>query len=182
MKGKKMQSAAASTVGGSSLAQLADLTRTLLDRYADVEAAEVALKQATENARVLCEETIPCAMQELGLTEIKLETGEKLAIKQDVYASIPVAFRERAFNWLVEHGFGGLIKVEVNTHFGKGDMKNATSLYNELFKKGLEPELNQNVAPQTLKAFLREQIAAGANVPMDIFGARPVWTTKITKK
>jgi len=161
---------------------MAELARALVEADAGVDEAEGALKDAKERARVLREETIPAAMQEMGLEEVKLETGQKISIKQDVYASIPAASKGQAYDWLNEHGFGGLIKVEVSTTFAKGEQDKAITLHTTLTNMGLQPDLDQSVHAQTLKAFLREQIAAGNNIPLDLFGARPVWTAKITNK
>ena len=47
---------------------------------------------------------------------------------------------------------------------------------------GFDPALDQGVHAQTLKAFLKEQLSKGANIPLELFGARPVWTAKITNK
>lgn len=161
---------------------MAELARALVEADTGVDEAEGALKDAKERARVLREETIPAAMQEMGLEEVKLETGQKISIKQDVYASVPAASKGQAYDWLNEHGFGGLIKVEVSTTFAKGEQEQAIQLHKQLAEQGLQPDLDQSVHAQTLKAFLREQIAAGNNIPLDLFGARPVWTAKITSK
>jgi len=158
------------------------LARALLDADASVEDAEANLKAAKERARILREETIPSAMQELGLEEIKLDTGQKLSVKQDVYAAIPTGQKEQAFTWLEQNGFGGLIKVEVTADYRKGEADAALQLFQELQERGLQVEFGQSVHAQTLKAFLREQLANGTNVPLDIFGARPVWTAKISNK
>ncbi len=165
-----------------SLDQMAALARALVDADGSVEQAELNLKEAKERARVLREETIPSAMQELGLEELKLDTGQKLSVKQDVYASIPTAQKDAAFQWLEDNGFGGLIKVEVAADFRKGEADAALELFKELQQRGLQVGFDQSVHAQTLKAFLREQLAAGTNVPLDIFGARPVWTAKISNK
>lgn len=165
-----------------SLDSMTALARALLDADASVEDAEANLKAAKERARILREETIPSAMQELGLEEIKLDTGQKLSVKQDVYAAIPASSKEQAFTWLEQNGFGGLIKVEVTADYRKGEADAAMQLFQELQERGLQVEFGQSVHAQTLKAFLREQLANGTNVPLDIFGARPVWTAKISNK
>jgi len=165
-----------------TLDEMAALARALVESDASVDAAEANLKEAKERARILREETIPSAMQELGLEELRLDTGEKLSVKQDVYASIPKGHEDAAYSWLEVKGFGGLIKVEVKTQYAKGESDDALELYSELTARGLQAQYTQNVHAQTLKAFLREQIAAGMNVPLDLFGARPVWVAKITKR
>lgn len=164
-----------------SLNQMTALARNLADLDAEVERHEANLKEAKERARALREETIPSAMQELGLSELKLETGQKLSIKQDVYAAIPSESKDAAYGWLDTNGFGGLIKVEVVANYSKGEAAAALQLQQELVERGLSARCEQSVHSQTLKAFLREQIADGANVPLDLFGARPVWVAKISK-
>ena len=44
---------------------------------------------------------------------------------------------------------------------------------------GLQPEVKQDVHAQTLKAWLREQLEQGAEVDLELFGARPVWVAKV---
>lgn len=166
----------------TTLDMMSALARALKDADENVELLDTTLKAAKERARFLREETIPSAMQELGLEFIGLDTGEKLAIKQDVYASIPSDKKNEAYDWLDEHGFGGLLKVEVSVSFGSGERDASVELLQELQGRGLQVGFDQSVHAQTLKAFLREQIKSAAEIPLELFGARPVWTTKITKK
>lgn len=163
------------------LSELKGLIDALVDADADVEKAENLLKASKEKARLLREETIPGVMMEMELDEVKLDTGEKVSIKQDVYASIPKASTGAAYEWLDKNGFGGMIKTDVSVSYGRGDLEAAVDLRNDLADKGLEVDMSQSVNAQTLKAFLREQIAKGCEIPLDLFGARPIWTTKITK-
>lgn len=166
-----------------SLDEMSSLASALVDADVGIEQAEEALKQAKERARVLREETIPSAMQELGLESLVLSTGQKLSVQQEVYASIPSGGKPAAFQWLNDNGFGGLIKVEVSTLFGKGEQESAVELYKELTGRGLEMDLQENVHAQTLKAFLKEQLAKGnADLPLELFGARAVFCAKISKK
>lgn len=165
-----------------SLNDMSALARALLDAEAASKDAEQALKDAKERERVIREETIPSAMQELGLESLTLDTGQKLKVQQEVYASIPAANKQAAYRWLNEHGFGGLIKVEVDASFGKGDQEKALELYNELTGRGLQASFDESVHAQTLKAFLKEQISQGNDIPLDLFGARPVWAAKISNK
>lgn len=165
-----------------SLDDMAQLARALVEADEGVEQAEESLKRAKERARMLREETIPSAMQELGIEELKLDTGQKLSVKQEVYASIPADKKGQAFTWLEDNGFGGLIKVGVSVDFGKGEIDVANDFFESLCDSGYDPNFDTSVHPSTLKAFLKEQIASGASIPLDLFGARPVWTAKITKK
>ena len=162
-----------------SLQEMANLARALLDADDGVAQAELGLKDAKARVQLLREETIPSAMHELGLEELKLDTGQKLTVRQEVYASIPSDKRVEAFDWLNDNGYGGLIRTDVVSIFSKGDRDRAVTLAKDLLAQGYQSEVSESVHPQTLKAFLREQIALGTSVPLELFGARPVWQAKI---
>ena len=165
-----------------SLDDMSALVRTLIDSDEKIKDLEGRVKEAKEKSRVLREETIPSALQELGISDLTLDTGQKLSVKQDVYASIPNNNKHEAFSWLNTNGFGGLIKVEVITSYSKGEANVAKALFEELHRRGLKADLKESVHPQTLKAFLKEQMSQGVNLPLDIFGARPIWTAKISNR
>lgn len=162
-----------------TLTQMTEMARALVEAEHATERAEVALKEAKERERILREETLPSAMQELGVELLRLESGEELSMKQDVYASIPAASKVAAFKWLEDGGFSGLIKTDVVISYGRDEASIARKMLADLGKKGLSVKLNEAVNPQTLKAFLREQIAEGTDIPLELFGARPVWTAKV---
>lgn len=164
-----------------SLAELTTLCQMLVERDREIEHAEQQLKAAKESARQLREEAIPAALTELGVTDVRLLSGEKVSMQQDVYASIPADKKFEAFDWLERHAFGGLIKTEVSVQFGKGELGAASEFFERLKSQGLAPDFARNVHPQTLKAWLRERLAKADPVPLELFGARPVWVAKIQK-
>lgn len=166
----------------TKLNELSQLAHLLVQAEADIDNAETQLKHLKENARRLREESIPSAMQELELTSVTLSSGEKVKVGLEVYAAIPQASRDEAFDWLTTNGFDGIIKTEVSMNFGRGELQRATQLAQQLRAAGHEASLTQNVHPQTLKAFLKEQLGAARPVPLDLFGARPVMTAKVTTK
>jgi len=161
------------------VSQISALAQQLVAAEKEVERTESALKTAKENARRLREEALPGAMDEAGVKELTLDTGEKITITTEVYCSIPVAKREEAFAWLDRNNFSGLIKSAVSVDFDRGKKTEAEALVQRLAAEGLTPEFTTFVHPQTLKAFVKEQLAAGTNVPLDLFGARPVTTARV---
>ena len=163
----------------TTVEQMTAMANSLLDVEKKVKDAEIELRDLNKKAQFLREETIPAAMQEAGVTVMKLTTGQTITIGQEVYASIPMDMRVKAFGWLEEHNFGDLIKSNVLCNFARGDLEKAGELVEHLQSRGLEPEFKESVHPQTLKAFLKEQIAKGTNIPLDVFGARPVWRARI---
>jgi hypothetical protein len=174
-----------------SLNEMSQLARHLADAERATEEAEKALKEAKAKEATLREETIPNAMFELELKELKLSTGEKISIKQDVYASITAEKKQFCYDWLKENGFGGIIKFVVGVSFGKApDDEEGKKAHEEkiealiagLIEDGYEPDISEDVHAQTMAAFLREQIAEGnPDFPLDLFGARPVWKAKVTQ-
>lgn len=164
-----------------SMNELSALAGALVEAEREVEFAETLLKGKKEVARRLREESLPLAMQELGMTKVKLESGETIEVKQDVFASIPAEKKESAYAWLEAHNFGGLIKTAVSVDFGRGELDEARGLFEKLREEGLAPDLSRSIHAQTLKAFLNEQIREGKDIPLDLFGAMPVFVAKVKK-
>ena len=164
----------------SKLDQLAILSKMLLDAGDKKEQAELRLKEAKENERRLREEAIPLLMFELELTMLKLNDGTTIETSKDIFASITQAKKDAAFKWLEENKFSGLIKTQVEINFPRGDHELAKKWHHFLKEsKKLDVDLQESVHPQTLKAFVKEQIQAGNSVPMDLFGVMVVDTTKV---
>lgn len=164
----------------SKLDQLTILSKMLIDAGEKKDQAELDLKKAKENERRLREEAIPLLMFELGLKSIGLDDGTVIQTDQAVFASITEAKKAAAFKWLEENKFSGLIKTQVEINFSRGDHELAKKWHHFLKEsKNLDADLQESVHPQTLKAFVKEQIQAGNPVPMDLFGVMVVDTTKI---
>lgn len=162
-----------------ALDDLTGLARALIDAEAKVSEIEASLKEAVEHARRLREDTIPCVMQELELEQISLTNGMTMTMKEDVYASISKENAPAAFEWLTKHDYDGIIKTAVSIEWGKGELKKAIAFFQKTLKKYPNAVLDRNVHPQTLKAFLRERLAAADPIPMELFGARAVTTVKL---
>lgn len=158
---------------------LSILARQLLDAEAEVVNAELELKACKEKARNLREEVLPSIMQELELSEIRLDTGERVTVKQDVFMELTNEAKPRAYEWLDNNGFGSLIKTAVISTFGRADIEEAKVLVHELSKRGNNVQLKMDIHYQTMKAWLREQLAEGNDIPLDLFGARPVFIAKV---
>jgi hypothetical protein len=89
---------------------------------------------------------------------------------------------DEAFNWLRDNGHGDLIKNNVTLTFGRSEDAIAKQLVDELQQKGHNVKQAEKVEPMTLKAFVKEQIQKGKNVPSDLFGVYIANKTKITTK
>ena len=162
-----------------SLDDMMKLARSLLAAEQAEQKAEQALKDAAALTRTIREETLPCAMQELGVEKLTLKNGAVLTLKPEVYCAIPKDSQDEAFAWLIKHKHGGLIKTEVSALFGKGQLKQANAMLKLLRKAKANPEWTRSVHAGTLKAFLREQIEAKQPIPMSLFGARSVFEVTV---
>jgi len=135
----------------------------------EIEDIEENLKQKKKDLDVISAEVIPTMMSEMGLSQLKLMDGSMIDVKPFYNATITVANRESAFNWLRQNGLGDIIKNEMVVSFGRGE-DNKAAEYAELAKsQGLQPAQKLKVEPMTLKALVRQRIEAGQEMPTEIF-------------
>lgn len=163
-----------------TLKELSSLCQQL--RSAEREATDLLAKAAAKAKDIqrLTEEDIPALMTELAVQKIVLESGETITVGLEVYASIPAANKEEAFKWLVDNQHGGLIKTDLTLAFGREELDKAKALALKLSEEeGLDPVIDQSVHANTLKAFIKGQLADGKPIPLELFGARSVQKAKI---
>lgn len=167
----------------ASLERAVQMAELLVRLRKNVESLEAQLDTAKADLRKVEQEDLPDLMAELGLETFRLKSGELIEVKQEVDCSITEERRAAAHTWLLSKGFGGLIKTEVVTTFGRGEIEAAQQLAADIAENtGHAPAVVERVHPSTLKSFIKEQMAAGAAVPFDLFGVRPYAKVKITLK
>ena len=159
----------------SDLQRALKLAELLLAARKNAERLDAELRTAKDEVRRLEQEDLPELMQELGLTNFKLATGESVEVKQDVECGISEERRARAHAWLTSNGFGGLIKTEVVAKFGRDEHDAAVAAAEKI-----NGEMIERVHPATLKSFVKEQMEAGRAIPFDLFGIHPFNRVKIT--
>ena len=121
--------------------RLSALVRVALDLRDRIEAAESDLKLLGHRLQQAVEVDIPAILDEYGLAEATLATGERVTLPTKLFVSISEANQEAAFKWLREHDLGDIIKTITKTA----------------------------VHPSTLRAQVRELLEAGVDVPQDVF-------------
>jgi len=151
-------------------AKISATAQKLLKQDKVIEKLKEDLKAAEEMARVIREQELPEAMQSANLMEIRLTDGSKISIDQFYKGHISDKNREKAHNWLVSNGHGGIIKHEIIVKFGKNEKEKAANTIERLKQQGLAPEVKQGVHSQTLNAFVKEQLTGGSDIPADLFG------------
>ena len=135
----------------------------------DIEQNEEYLKQKKKDLEQISGEAIPTMLSEMGLSYLKLADGSSVEVKTNYSATITLANKEKAFNWLRENGLGDIIKNELTVSFGRNE-DNKAAEYAELAKgQGYQPTQKLKVEPMTLKALVRERIEAGKPLPTELF-------------
>ena len=170
------------TLDTTAMEDIATACNKLLDIQKEVSALEDQLKKKKEQELKLSEQDIPNLMQKAGAASIKLTDGTAVEIKPYYGARIPASRTEGAFDWLRENNFADLIKNNVTLTFGRNEDNMAKSLVDDLRNKGHNVKQAEKVEPMTLKAFVREQIEKGKDVPADLFGVYVATRTKLTTK
>ena len=159
-------------VSEDAMARLSKLAQDQLDAIALVESLEQQLKDAKASLRAISEHRLPDLMDELELEEFKTKNGTEIKVGEAIRGSIPEDNKEKAFAYLEETNNGKIIKNQFVIEFGKGDEAWAKKFQRDLNrrKKKLNTKVKKSVHPQTLYGFVREQLEAGVDFPMDLFG------------
>jgi hypothetical protein len=169
--GKELPKVRSTDSGLAMVSRLATLQHQL---FLNVAEAEDDLAKAKAAFKKVAEEDLPMAMEEVGIKKFETEDGLVVEYKPEVTASISVANRPAAYHWLIANDFGGLLKINVEVHFERGDREKADKLAEMIRKKGVEVDVEQTIHAQTLKAFVKERMAdteSDLEFPLELFGA-----------
>ena len=161
--------------------QLSQLVRNLRTVENDIEEAEAHLKALKQEKHKLSVENIPALMDEMGVERLDVD-GVTVERKMIVAASIPVANKDQAFDWLRDNNLDDIIKNDVTCSFGKGEDNVAGDVIGLLQERGFAPKTKTHVHSSTLKAFIKERITDGKPIDLDLFGAFISNTAVIKRK
>lgn len=162
--------AAALGVKEDGLKAMSDLARRAKMLEHEMDQLEATLKERKESYRKITEEALPEAMAELGLQSFVMDDGSKIDIKPFYSATISAERRAEAYEWLRQRGFDDIIKNTVSVRFGRGEDELCTRLLDLLRQQGYPSEQVEKIEPMTLKAWVKEQVERGAELPTELFG------------
>ena len=166
-------------VDDDKLSTLAELAAQEVREQEAIEQLEQQLKEAKGRLHKMKTEIIPDYMDELGIESFTLTNGATIKVEPFYQCSIPKARRDEAFQWLTEHGYDDLIKVNVTVTFGKSQYREACELAENITDQGYPVAPQLSVHPMTLKGWIRSMSEEGEEFPLDLFGAFIGRTTKI---
>ena len=161
---------------------LSDQVIKLRNLEDDLEKQEEKLKKLKNDIDVLSGDVIPTMMTEMNVSKFTLADGAGVEVKPVYGASITVAKKEEAFNWLRNNGLGDLIKNEITVSFGRNEDNKAAEYASLAQGHGYQPNQKLKVEPMTLKALVRERLESGKEMPTDLFNVFAGNKTKITRK
>jgi hypothetical protein len=161
-----------------TIQRVTDLVNLMVAVAANVTEQEATLARLKEDYRRIEQEDLPELMREVGLSKLTLTNGIDVSVSEEVTAAITEERRAAAHAWLREHNFGGLIKTVVTVPFGRGEEEEARRMAERIAEEH-ECALEEKVHPQTLKAFVREQVEDGKPLPFELFGVHPFSRAKI---
>ena len=161
---------------------LADQVERLENLQTQIKKQEDDLKQKKKDFEHLSAEVIPTMMAEMGLSHLKLMDGSSVDVKPNYSASITVANRDAAFQWLRDNNLGDIIKNEISVSFGRNEDNKAADYASLASERGYQPTQKLKVEPITLKALVRERIEAGKELPTELFNVFVGNKTTIKRK
>lgn len=179
----------------NKLGEIARLARLQVSEEAAIEDLEKALKEANSRLAIIRDVKLPEAMQEVGLESFTLaESGEIVKIERGLDASLPnpETLREKdpakrasiiervfkAYDWLVDNKYDGIVKTSVVVMLGKEDRPKAKKVKETLEEAGFNPVETMTIHPQTLKKFIKEAREENLGVPEELFGVHD-WTKAV---
>ena len=165
-----------------NIQSLADQVERLSTLQQEIETQEDALKQKKKNFEHLSAEVIPTMMAEMGLSHLKLMDGSSVDVKPNYSASITIANKDAAFQWLRDNNLGDIIKNEISVSFGRNEDLKAADYANLASERGYQPTQKLKVEPMTLKALVRERLENGKEMPTELFNVFVGNKTTIKRK
>lgn len=163
------------------LGKLGELANEQIQLELAIQEQEKQLAELNKRYQEVSERQIPDLMQQLGGMQKLVVRGWTIQVKPFYAASISEEHKAAAFAWLAEHKHDDLIKNDVYAKFGKGEDDKAESLIEEIRKLGYSVEQKKYVHPQTLKAFVKEQIERGVDFPQETFGVYTGYKTTVKR-
>jgi len=161
-------------LGDNILAQIAATARDIIAAQDAVAEAEAELSSRQKFLRSLKEEILPELMTEAGQTQLTTIDGLLVSIKETVRGQPSEANQPAAFDWLRSKGQGGVIKSKLEADLGRAPEDKVKAAVEALTAQGIQAGTKESVHWQTLGSLVREMLARGDDVPLDLLGVQ-VW-------
>ena len=133
---------------------------------------EEELKQAKAVLRKVQEQDLPEAMLACNMETFVTSDGLKVSVKETLYASIAAKNKAEAGKWLINNELGALVKEDVIIGFDGGNHEAVQELIDKLVLLGTyNVSTAESMNTASIKAAIKELLADGKEVPLELFGA-----------
>lgn len=167
--------------GDNILAQISAMAERQVEAEAAVAEAERILELRTKELKAISEDALPDLMDAAGMTEVTTKSGHKVKLDENIFASISKERAPAGLAWLIANGHRALIKDEFKVQFPRGSEEQAAEFEKLVaqYEKLANVAHTTSVHPSTLTSWVREQLAEGADIPLDVLGVTRRRVTKI---
>lgn len=168
--------------GTAKLGELGRLVQQHIELEDQIAEKSKELKALQRQLDAISQDKIPSLMlDEIQLSEIRLQDGSRIQVKDAIKVSTTGKWREAINEWLAEIGEEDLIKDEIKIGLGCGQGELANEMLEILTRMGVPYDRKQYVAPPSLNALIRELLDQGEDVDLDRIGAYIYRVTKIVR-
>jgi hypothetical protein len=158
---------------------LADAVQKLSKVQAQIAQAEQAMAALKETEKTLATKTIPDMFDELGMKKFSLTNGTEVSVDTGFASNISSDHQLEAFAWLSANGHDGLIKHDLTVKLKRNEQELYDDIKKDLQILGADFNDKEYIHPQSLKAFVNEQMNNGSDIPQDVFGVYPIRVAKL---
>lgn len=158
--------------GSDLLQQLSNLAENQRQIENDIQSHTEKLEKLKKDLQDVSERKIPELMDKVEMKEFVTSKGLKICIEEHLRANIPKPRMGEAVKWLDDNGHEKLVKRKFVINFQKEDEAWANKFAADLRKrkKPVDCQEEKSIHHRTLSAFVKEQLEAGVDVPLDVFG------------
>lgn len=168
------------------LERVAELAMEIISIEEAMGALQVQMQLQSDRLNLIQLEILPSLMDSIGLSDFRLKSGERVLVKPLIRASLPsqgaiekerdadkkaeaLDRYERGLTYLKAHGAAALIKQTLEAVLGKGEEPLAKKAVKALKDLGVQAAITRGVHPATLTSWVKERLAGGKEVDMDLF-------------
>lgn len=156
----------------ASLGPVGKLVEKALLAKEEIDRIQLMMDEAVSSYKQIIEVRLPEAMDAVGCSKFRHDkSGFTVSVVQQLATAIAKTNQKKAFKWLELNDHGDLIKNEISIRLPRGDNDLSKDILDSLINGfGIVADNKPSVHPQTLKAWVKEQLEKGVDVPKDLFG------------
>ena len=170
-------------VSGGDLELLTGLAERQIELEAKIAERQEEIKDLEAQVREISWKQIPELFESLYMELFRLQDGSEITVVEQLRLSIPKDEERHAevIAWLIENNGSYLIKEEFGFKFdkGQGDAAKQFAEYCEKYPGRLNMAHFEGVETNSVKAFIKNKLEEGEEVPLSMLGGHRQTIAKI---